>query len=413
MIKSIIAENQARIPRLQIYDRNITFERNANYILTGQRRAGKTFLLYQRIHELLEKGAHENEILYINFEDERLLEFKVSDFDTIIEAYREMFVSDPKIFFDEIQNIIGWEKFVRRLADAGYRIYLTGSNANMLSREMATSLGGRFMIKEVETLSFNEFIQFNDLTLDKNFEFTDQRFRVKKLFKEWFAFGGFPELLKYQDKKEYLNTIFQKVFLGDIISRHQVRNPYALNLMVKKLAESTMDEVSFNRMKNIIQSTGIKVGTATLIEYLNYLSDSFLLRSLENHQKKITEKETKKKYYFRDHGMLGLFLNDPASRVLETIVFNHLSRLHPGNVYYMRNSFEVDFCIPEKLLIQVCYSIESGVTRDRELNALLKARKKLEVDDLLIITFDSEETLVINGNRVSVIPVWKWILQSS
>jgi predicted AAA+ superfamily ATPase len=173
----------------------------------------------------------------------------------------------------------------------------------MLSREMATSLGGRFLVKEVDTLSFTEFLLFNDLRLDNNFEFTDQRFRIKKLFEEWFTFGGFPELLKYQDKKEYLNTIFQKVFLGDIISRHQVRNKYALNLMVKKLAESTMDEVSFNRIKNMIQSTGIKVGTATLIEYLDHLSDSFLIRSLENHQKKITERETKKKYYFRDHKM--------------------------------------------------------------------------------------------------------------
>jgi len=413
LLKKIIVENQRRIPLLKIYNRDIIFEKNANYLLTGQRRAGKTFLLYRKIQEILDHGAHINEIMYINFEDERLLEFKVSDFDTIMEAYRELFVCDPIIFFDEIQNIDGWEKFARRLADTSHRVYITGSNATMLSREMATSLGGRFMVKEVDTLSFTEFLLFNDLRLDNNFEFTDQRFRIKKLFEEWFTFGGFPELLKYQDKKEYLNTIFQKIFLGDIISRHQVRNKYALNLMVKKLAESTMDEVSFNRIKNIIQSTGIKVGTGTLIEYLDHLADSFLIRSLENHQKKITERETKKKYYFRDHGMLGLFLNDPSSRVLETMVFNHLTRSHPGNVYYLRDLFEVDFYIPGSLLVQVSYSIESPDTRERELNALLKAKKKFEANTLLIITFDSEETIQVNGTEIKAIPAWKWMLQSS
>jgi predicted AAA+ superfamily ATPase len=413
LIKTIILENQARIPGLDVYDRNITFEGNVNYILTGQRRAGKTFLLYHRIQEMLEQDTHVNEILYINFEDERLLEFRVSDFNSILEAYKELFVCNPILFFDEIQNITGWEKFVRRLADSGYRIYITGSNATMLSREMATSLGGRFMIKEVETLSLNEFLYFNDLSLDENFEFTDQRFQVKRLFEEWFIYGGFPELLKFQDKKEYLNTIFQKVFLGDIISRHLVRNQYALNLMVKKMAESTMDEVSFNRIKNIIQSTGIKVGTATLIEYLDHLSDSFLIRSLENHQKKFTERETKKKYYFRDHGILGLFLSDPASRVLETIVFNHLLRIYPDNVYYLRNSFEVDFYIPGSLLVQASYSLESRDTRDREVNALIKAQRNYEVEELLIITYDREETIVANSSEIRVIPVWKWMLRSS
>lgn len=176
----------------------------------------------------------------------------------------------------------------------------------MLSREMASALGGRFIVKAIDTLSFTEFLAFNNFTVDKQDTFSEQRFQLSRQFSDWFYHGGFPELLKYEDKKEYLNTTFQKVFLGDIISRYQARNKFALHLMIKKLAESTMGEVSFNRIKNVIQSTGVKVGTTTLIEYFSYLEDSFLLRGTHDYMKKIAERETKQKYYFRDHGLLAI-----------------------------------------------------------------------------------------------------------
>ena len=411
VIKRIIIENQERIPALTVFNRNISFDKNANYILTGQRRAGKTFLLYSQIQKLISDGRDKNEFLYINFEDERLLEFRVSDFELLIESYKELFDHVPILFFDEIQNINGWEKFVRRVADFQYQIFITGSNATMLSREMASTLGGRFLVKEIDTLSFEEFLIFNNVLLDKNFAFSDQRFQLTRLFNDWFYQGGFPELLKYQDKKEYLNTIFQKVFLGDIISRYQVRNKFALNLMIKKLAESTMDEVSFNRIKNIIQSTGVKVGTTTLIEYFNYLEDSFLLRSTNNFSKKITERETKKKYYFRDHGLLGLFLNDPESILFETLVFNHLSRKYPGNVFYIRDKYEIDFYIPQKQLIQVCYHLSPNETREREIKALVKASQNVKADKLLIVTIDHEEVIKESGLEILVVPAWKWVLK--
>jgi uncharacterized protein len=409
IIKRIIVENQERIPGLKIHKRELVLEKNANYIITGQRRAGKTFLLYYQINKMLAEGLDKDAFLYINFEDERLLEFKVTDFDLIIESYREMFNQTPVLFFDEIQNIQGWEKYVRRLADAQYHLYITGSNATMLSQEMASTLGGRFLVKEVDTLSFTEFLTFNDITLNKNYEFTEQRFEIKQLFDDWFYHGGFPEVLKYQDKKEYLNMIFQKVFLGDIIARYQIRNKFALNLMIKKLAESTMDEVSFNRIKNIIQSTGIKVGTTTLIDYVSYLEESFLIRNTTNFNKKITERETKKKYYFRDHGLLGLFLHNPESILLETLVFNHLSRLYPGNVFYLRDNYEVDFYVPQKNLIQVCCFLSPVETREREIKALIKANQNIQVNELLMITLDHEELIQEGEKEIKVIPAWKWI----
>ena len=411
IIKRIIIENQERIPGLEIYDRKTAFDKNANFIVTGQRRAGKTFLLYRLIQKLVAESGDKNAFLYINFEDERLLEFKVTDFEIVLESYRELFDRLPVLFIDEIQNIDGWEKYVRRLADTQFRLYVTGSNATMLSREMASTLGGRFIVKEIDTLSFSEFLVFNNVVPGKNFKFTDQRFEIKKLFDDWFYHGGFPELLKYQDKKEYLNTIFQKVFLGDIVSRYQLRNRFALNLMIKKLAESTMDEVSFNRIKNIIQSAGVKVGISTLIEYVGYLQDSFLIRSAVNYNKKITERETKRKYYFRDHGLLGLFLHNPESVLLETLVFNHLSRNYPDNVYYLRENYEVDFYVPERKLVQVCYLLSPVETRDREIKALVMATQRMQVQELLIITMDHEETIREGETEIKVIPAWKWLLE--
>lgn len=410
LLKSIIVGNQERIPGLEVFDREVFFEPDANYIITGQRRAGKTFLLYKRIQQLIKTGMDTKTFLYVNFEDERLLEFSYRDFDALIESYKELYSLKPVIFLDEIQNIEGWEKFVRRLADTGYRVYLTGSNASMLSKEMASTLGGRFLIKEIDTLSFSEFLVFRNIKLSENFEFSEQRFEIKKLFDEWFNYGGFPEIMKFQDKREYLNNIFLKVFLGDIITRYQLRNKFALQLMVKKLAESTTDEVSFNRIKHIIQSTGVKVGTATIIEYINYLEDSFLIRSVVNYEHKISNRETRKKYYFRDHGLLLLFLAESSVQTLETLVFNHLNHLYPDEVSYLRENLEVDFMVPGKLLIQVSYTLKDPSTREREFRALIAARKKYNIEDILIITMDEEEVLDERDIRVKVVPVWKWVL---
>jgi len=323
-IKKIIIEGQERITGLSVIKRDFKIDPAANYIFTGQRRAGKTYFLYQLIQERLKSNTPVGEILYINFEDERLLELNYSNLDLIIESFKELHQDNPVIFFDEIQNIAGWQKFARRLTDSGYQVFVTGSNAQMLSSEMASTLGGRYMIKEITTLSFPEFLVFNNVELKKNYEHSQQRFYVKKLLEDYFYFGGFPETLKYSDKKEYLSNLFQKVFLGDIIARHKVRNVFALKLMLKKLAESTMGETSFNRLKNIINSTGINVGTATLIEYMQYLEESYMIKGISNYHSKITERETKKKYYFRDNGLLNLFLTIGESHLLETLVFHKL-----------------------------------------------------------------------------------------
>ncbi len=410
MIKKIILENQERIPQLTVFPREVTIPGEACCIITGPRRAGKTYLIYNKIQELLKTGTDVRRILYINFEDERLLEMDVTGLDSILESYRELYPETPLIFLDEIQNINSWQKFARRLADTGHIVTITGSNAQMLSGEMASALGGRFLVKEIDTLSFAEYLLFQDIKLENNALLSGKRFEIQRHFEDFFLFGGFPELYHFQDRKEYLSIIFQKIFLGDIIARNQIRNPHALKLMVKKLAESTTDEVSFRRIRNIIQSAGIPVGTATLIEYLSYFEEAFLMKSISNFNSKITERETKKKYYFRDHGMLSLFLPQPESALLETLVFNHLRKQYGENLFYMRANYETDFFVPGKVLIQVAYSMVDAQTRKREFNAMQKTAELHGIEKLLVITGNEEELVKTNNRLINVIPAWKWIL---
>jgi hypothetical protein len=411
-IKKIILENQERIPDLTVVKRSYSVEPLANYIFTGQRRAGKTFFMYSLMQDMVKQGQSIEEILYINFEDERLIGMDVGDLDSIIESYRELFSHKHILFFDEIQNITGWQKFARRLADSGFQIYITGSNSEMLSNEMASTLGGRFMVMEIGTLSFKEYLNFNGVDISDNIGFSPDRFEVIRLFDKYFAEGGFPELLKFNEKKEYLSSIFQKVFLGDIIARYQLRNPQALRLLIKKLAESTMDEVSYSRMRNIIVSAGFPVGTNTVIEYINFLENSFLINTLLNSNAKISIRESKKKYYFRDNGILSLFLIEPASFQLETLVFNHLRLNYGSNLFYFRNGFEVDFFVPGEELIQVCYSLEEPATRKREISSLHKVYDKNPVKRLTIVTYSTEEIINENGMEIKVMPAWRWLLES-
>jgi uncharacterized protein len=412
VIKKIILENQVRIPGFEVFQRDYRPDMNANYIFTGQRRAGKTYFLYSLMLDALKTGMSPERILYLNFEDERLMEMNVHHLDAVMEAYRELYEQEPVLFFDEIQNIEGWQKFVRRMADNGYHIYVTGSNAEMLSSEMASTLGGRFMIMEIEPLTFNEFLSFRKIEIPSNVGISPKRFAIRKAFELWFRYGGFPELISLDLKKEYLSNLFQRVFLGDIITRHQIRNPFALKLMIKKLAESTMDEVSFNRIRNIINSTGIQVGTATVIEYLGFLKDSFLLCEHPNFNAKISSRESKKKYYFGDHGLLSLFLNEPEAFQLETLVFNSLRRRYGSNLFYLKYGYEVDFYVPGEELIQVCYRFQEFETRRRDISALMKASSEFSCKRVRIITYGDEETIHENKLEIFVIPAWKWILSN-
>ncbi len=411
LIKDIIVENQRFISSVSFFERDYAFEDALNYVLVGLRRAGKSYLLYQRIHQLLEKGHRMEEICYFNFEDDRLGIMTLADLDIIKSAYEEMFDTQPVFFFDEIQIVEGWEKFARRLADQKYRVYITGSNAKMLSSEIATTLGGRYMIMEVFPLSFAEYLSFSGINVKEKNALHLHRKEIVKHFETYFRFGGLPEVMNVADKRSWLSGLFNKVFFGDLIARYDIRNDFGLRILAKKLAESVKQPSSYNRLANVVSSTGKKASTDTVIDYVNYMCESWLLLPLENIIGKLTERNTQRKYYFIDNGILNLFLPDPEANLLENMVAINLIRKYKNEVYFYHNGVEVDFYLPEqKKLIQASYSLQDESTFQRETEALIKVSKRLEVNDLMIITKDEETVLEKDGKTIQVVPLWKWLL---
>ncbi|MBP6611455.1 MAG: ATP-binding protein, partial [Paludibacter sp.] len=317
----------------------------------------------------------------------------------------------PIFFLDEIQVVDKWEKFARRLADQGYRVYITGSNARMLSSEIATTLGGRFMIQQIHPFSFSEYLQMLDFDInDKNLIYSRST-DITKAFETYFRYGGLPEHFNVTDKRAWLSNLFQKLFFGDLVTRYQVRNDFALKMLIRKLAESVKQPVSFSRLSNIVSSAGKKVSTDTIIDYLNHINENWICFEVENINAKLADKTSNKKYYFSDNGLLNLFLIDPNTALIENMVAIKLQQLFGSDFYYYQNGVEVDFYIPEKhLAIQVSYDLKDELTRKRDVNALLKMKNQFDDIDLMIITKDDENTIEINNTVIEVVPVWKWLL---
>ena len=307
-----------------------------------------------------------------------------------------------------------WEKFVRRIADQGYTVYVTGSNARMLSSEIAAVLGGRFVIRQIFPLSFSEYLQVNGFDrTDKNILYS-KRTEIIKTFSTYFQYGGVPEVLLVSDKREWLSNLFQKLYFGDLISRYQIRNDFALKILIRKLAESIKQPMSYNRIANVVSASGKKISTDTVIDYLAYLKEMWLIFGIENINARLAEKESNKKYYFTDNGILNLFLTDPKTSLLENLVAITLKQYYGDDVYYYQNGVEVDFYVlNEKLAIQACYSLSDETTRKRETNALIKLAKQLETSKMQIITYDESETIQIDNYQIEVIPVWRWLLNES
>ena len=412
LLKIIIRENRRVINRIEFIKRDIELEENFNYVFVGLRQAGKSYLMYQRIHQLLNAGHSIDEIVYLNLDDERLFGMSVSDLDLILQAHYQLTDCKPILFLDEIQNIDHWEHFARRLANEQYRVYITGSNAKMLSSEVATTLGGRYMIQEVYPYSFVEYLRANTLALYKHWEYDSETTNsIQRMFSAYFYDGGFPESLKAVQKRPWLSVLYQKIFLGDLFSRYKVRNDISLKLLVKKLSESVKQPTSFSRLANVVSSAGQKIQTSTVIEYIKFMEETWLLFSLTNYAAKLAEKESAKKYYFRDNGLLNLFLIDPETSLLEYRVAIEFKKIYGEEVYFYNKAVEVDFYIPEKdWLIQAAYSIRDDETRNREGSALLKVGKHVDAKRLTIVTYNEEQKIQQNNAIVEVIPLWKWLL---
>ncbi len=374
-------------------------------------------MLYHVIQQLLAQGHKWDEMLYLSFEDERLENFDTDDFNRLLECHQEMYGKRPMLFLDEIQNIDCWHKFARRMADSQYTIFITGSNAKMLSGEINTTLGGRFLIAEVYPYSFKEYLAVHQVpTAELDTLSTEGRAKVIRCFDEYLHDGGLPAAALLPAKRNYLSSVYQKIYMGDIIARNKITNVSGIRILVRKMAESVCRPISYNRINNLLSSVGGKLSLATTIKYVEYCEDAWLLLRLRNYSSALADKESNCKYYFIDTGILGLFLIEKDAMQLENLVALQLFRIYghdPENerVFFYNDSFEVDFYVPEaELAIQVSYSLRNEDTRKRETEALQKLPRRLPCSRRIILTYDEEETITDQHGIIEVIPTWKWLL---
>ena len=420
IIKTVIAEKQQQIGKTKLLQRAGHFDEHSCYVLVGIRRSGKSYTLYQDMQAKLSAGkATHEDFLYINFEDERLASIKSEELGLLLDAYWEMYdQKHPLIYLDEIQNITGWEKFARRLAEEKRHVMITGSNAKMLSREITSTLGGSYIQRNIYPFSFEEYLNYYGIQLDKNWEFQpDKRLTVLRHFNEYFYRGGFAESFDKTDKREWLTSLYQKILMGDIVERNKIRNPRIFRLLARKLADSVMQPTTLKRLEHIIKSTGDSISPTVLKDYLDYMEDAYLIFSIPNLVSPLTEQQTIVKRYFADNGILNLFLTGGETKLLENIVAIHLNKLYHNTaeelrLFYYNKGVEIDFCIPEvNIAIQVSYSINDLDTYEREVGGLVKFLKAYKQYQGIIITWDTERQITEDGITVEAIPAWKWLLQ--
>jgi len=377
-------------------------------VIVGPRRAGKSFFA---IHFLNKQGKFG----YVNFDDERLVE--VENYDEIIVAMNSVYDNPKFVLFDEIQNLSKWELFANRLQRQGYNLVITGSNSNLLGKELATHLTGRHLLTNIFPFSFKEYLKFENKELIIS--------EIKEKLSQYLLNGGYPEILsKKVELKEYLSNLFNSILYRDIVKRYKIRNPKQIENLAIYLISNIANEYSYNSLTN----SGKIKSSHTTEKYLSYLEESFILFSLNRFSYKVKEQlSSNKKIYCIDNGFIqakAFKLSPDFGKLYENVV---ACKLKKGEIegklrfYYWKNQQqeEIDFIIQEglkvKQLIQVCFNMSDLETKNREIRALIKASKELKCNNLLIITEDteSEEKAEWFGDKATIrfIPLWKWLLE--
>lgn len=417
-LKSVLLEQKVEIIELlrtetiqrdQEIEARATLKNHLVKVLIGVRRCGKSFLA----HQILQG----KEYGYVNFDDERFIGVKADDLNDFLEVITEISSNAKYLLLDEVQNIEGWELFANRLKRSGYNLVITGSNAKLLSQELATHLTGRHVSLELFPFSFGEFLkrkglQFSaaDLYLTKN------RAVVKKTLEEYLQQGGFPELFSVENKKQYLRDLYDKIISRDIMPRHKVRFGKELKELAVYLFSNFGTRFTYRKLKNVFE---IK-SSHTVKNYVNYLGEAYLIFELLPFSFKLKQQlNSARKIYCIDNGLINAisFQNSPASgRMIENLVFLDLKRKNKELYFYLNESGgEVDFLIRENKkiaqLIQVCFDLKNIETKERELSSLVKSSKELNCNKLVVITWDEDGEEFYKDKKIELIPLWKWLLE--
>lgn len=375
-------------------------------ILTGIRRCGKSTLLKQIM-------AEKTEWCYVNFEDERLLDFEAQDFEMLNEVLIEAYGVPKAYFFDEIQNVERFEAFVRRLQDEKKKVVITGSNAALLSKELGTRLTGRYKSFEVYPFSFIEFLQFKCVSIRKNDYYSvEKRVALLKLFGEYLLVGGFPEYLKNNDK-EYVKTIYENILYKDVITRYSIRSEKSVRELVNILATNATSAFTYNSLKKALGLSN----AITVKEYVAYLSNSYIFFELLKFSHSVKRQlGSPRKIYLIDsafHQVCGINFTPNKGRNLENAVFIELKR-DGGELFYYSNNYECDFVVKDGTkitqAIQVCYILDES-TKEREINGLLAAMNTFKLKEGILLTFEQNEELIMDGKKIRVLPVFRWITE--
>lgn len=394
------------------------------YVMMGVRRCGKTWIMYQHMHEQLRKGLSKDKLLYLNFEDDRLNSFSSENFQNILDAYFDLYpqyVNSKELlfFFDEIHVIPGWEKFIRRLLDKEQmQVFVTGSSAKMLSSEIATTLRGRAWTEEIFPFSLSEFVSFKGVVKGSLLN-PKKCSQLRSLTKEYLVFGGFPEALMLPKElhssllQGYMNTIIFR----DIIERHKISNVHCLKLFLLHCLNQIAAPLSVNKVFNSLKSQGESIGKNSLFEFLEYFQDAYALFCVPifSFSERVRQVNPKK-IYAVDTGFITAYSikhNFEDSARLENAVFIQLRKLSTDIFYYVTaHHHGVDFIIITSTggyeLYQVCLEMTDTQTRDREFRAITEAAQELNLQQGLVITGDYEETILLEGVTITCVPFWKW-----
>ena len=375
-------------------------------VVLGPRRAGKSVFSL-----MLLKGKS---FLYFNFDDPALVGEKLDLYELVDELHK--FYGETKfVLFDEIQNLKGWELFANRLHRQGYNLILTGSNANLLSVELATHLTGRHLPIEILPFDFQEFLKA------KNFSKFDQKPELLKLLEQYMTFGGFPEVVtKNQHPRGYLDVLFDSLLFKDVVKRHKVRFSEQIDQLGSYLINNVSNQYSFRKLANILKFKS----DVTLERYLKYLEEAYIIFSLSSFSAKAGERlRSPKKIYTVDNGFVASKAVQHFSdngKLMENLVFTEFVKrgFEPNRelfYYKTRNGREVDFAIMNgyeiSKLIQVCYDVRNLDAEQREVKSLIEASDELKVDNLTVLTWDDEREVKKNGKTVKFKPLWKWLLE--
>lgn len=423
VIKTIIVESQER-KLIEIKKRDITVSNNTQLIISliGPRRSGKTYLLYDVYQQLIHKGIQREKLIFINFEDERF-SLKSDDLDLILQAYSELYpnnqLEECYFFFDEIQNIEGWEKFIRRMFDTVTKnIYITGSNAKLLSTEIATSLRGRTITYTVLPLSLKEYLEFKNVSIGW---YTTQK-KAQLLFhiNEFITNGGFPEVVDFDEeiRLRVLQSYFNTMLYRDIIERYKVSDTLVLKYFIKKIFAGIGKPLSINKIYNDIRSQGYKISNNTLYDFEEYCKTIFISFAISKFDfSELKQAKSEKKVYAIDSGLLNALdfsFSGNYGKLFENVVAQELIK-QGKEIYYFKDKLECDFIVrrgTDLIPIQVAYRIDNEETKKREVKGLIAACEKLSINEGIIITLDQKEELTYEGVSVKIIPIYEYFLNS-